>query len=204
MSVAELPPHAVEAVRELARRRVPMQKIAFMTKLSLQTVLEVITVSGTDQEFAVCESDFETVLPFWRDKLWPGRKTPINSVSSMAYLGGYNMDIYQYKPVFFVAQHCEKIVGVISGFETAPGWFRSRGVWVDPHVTGRGYGRALMQALEKAALDRRCTNLWTIPRQSAMPYYERMGFKRTSDWFDEGVEYGPNAYALKTLVFETE
>lgn len=147
----------------------------------------------------VRETDFDTVLPFWRDRLWPGRETPINSMSSMAYLGGYDMDIYKYKPVFFEVRRGNGIVGVISGFETAPGWFRSRGVWVDPLVTGQGCGRALMEAVEGAALDRQCANLWTIPRRSAMPYYESMGFKRTSDWFDEGVEFGPNAYALKTL-----
>ena len=151
----------------------------------------------------VLESDFETVAPFWHDKLWPDRESPINAVSSMAYLGGYDMGIYKYDPVFFVAEQSKKIVGVISGFETAPGWFRSRGVWVDPEVAGRGYGRALMRSIEQAALDRRCTNLWTIPRQSAMPFYEKMGFRQTSDWFDVGVEYGPNAYALKTLTYET-
>jgi GNAT superfamily N-acetyltransferase len=147
----------------------------------------------------VRESDFDTVLPFWRDKLWPGRETPIKPISSMAYLGGYDMDIYKYKPVFFVAEENQEIVGVISGFQTAPGWFRSRGVWVDPQVTGRGYGRALMNALENSAVAHQCANLWTIPRQSAMPYYERMGFGRTSDWFDQGVEFGPNAYALKQM-----
>jgi hypothetical protein len=58
-AVAELPPHAIEAVRELARRQVPMQKIALMTNLSLQTVLKVITVVGTDQEFAVIAKDLK-------------------------------------------------------------------------------------------------------------------------------------------------
>jgi len=41
--------------------------------------------------------------------------------------------------------------------------------------------------------------LWTIPRQSSWPAYKNVGFIQTSDWFSEGVEFGPNCYASMTL-----
>lgn len=148
----------------------------------------------------VREIDFNTIYTVWHDKLWPGRLSPIRPISSMRYLGGYDMDIYKFEPTFFGAYFgTHRLVGVNSGFETGDGWYRSRGIWVDPSAGGQGIGRALMEATEAKARSKGCTVMWTIPRQSAMPFYAKCGFERTSEWFDEGVEFGPNCYATKAL-----
>lgn len=145
------------------------------------------------------EIDWNTIYPVWVDQLWPGRLSPIKPVSSMRYLGGYDMDIYKFEPTFWGAYMGHRLVGVNSGFETGQGWYRSRGIWVDPEASGQGIGRALLDALEAKARALGCHTLWTIPRQSAMPFYARCGFEQTTGFFDEGVEFGPNCYAKKDL-----
>ena len=56
-----------------------------------------------------------------------------------------------------------------------------------------------MEALEAKAREKGCHTIWTMPRQSAMPFYARCGFERTTDFFDEGVEFGPNCFAKKHI-----
>jgi hypothetical protein len=36
--------------------------------------------------------------------------------------------------------------------------------------------------------------IWSIPRLTALPAYERAGFKTVGNRVDEGVEFGPNIY----------
>ena len=40
--------------------------------------------------------------------------------------------------------------------------------------------------------------MWTVPRKSAMPAYQSVGFVQQSDWFDDG-QFGPNCIASKYL-----
>jgi GNAT superfamily N-acetyltransferase len=146
------------------------------------------------------EISFDEILPFWRDKLWPDRISMIEPASSMLYLGGYDVAIKNmYKPRFFAVRDKDCIVGVNSGHQTTSLFYRSRGIYVEPTCTSQGAGRLLIAAVEQAAKEVGCKYLWSIPRLSALPFYEKCGFKRTSELFDQGMEFGPNCYCLKEL-----
>jgi GNAT superfamily N-acetyltransferase len=146
----------------------------------------------------LCEITFEDILPVWRDLLWPGRASPIEPTSSMLYLGGYDVAIKSNQVRFFAIKDNGVIIGVNSGHQTDGMFYRSRGIYTSP-ISIRGVGRTLMSAVEMAAQDAGCGLLWSIPRQSALPFYLKCGFIQTSDFFDEGMEFGPNCYVLKGI-----
>lgn len=137
---------------------------------------------------------FEIILPIWKEKLWPNRKDPIKPTNNIAYLGGRDKRISQQTAVFFAAYENNNIVGVNSGFSTLDGGFRSRGIWVDPAYRKQGTGHSLLKAVIDYATINDYKYVWSMPRQSALPAYQSAGFKQTSDFFDEGVEFGPNCF----------
>ena len=51
-------------------------------------------------------------------------------------------------------------------------------------------------------MEEQCTHIWSLPRKSALSVYEKYGFIKTSDFFDERVEFGPNCYVKKELDYE--
>ena len=62
---------------------------------------------------------FQDIKGIWNEKLWPNRKSTIKEMSSMQYLDGFDMAIYdKYKPTFFIVKHEQDIVGVNSGHRT--------------------------------------------------------------------------------------
>ena len=138
--------------------------------------------------------DFETILPVWEEKLWPNRKDPIKPTNNISYLGGRDKRISSQTPVFFAAYNGDNIVGVNSGFPSMEGSFRSRGLWVDPTCRGQGIGNGLLQAVVDYATEHGYKYAWSMPRQSALPCYLSVGFEQTSEFFDKGVEFGPNCF----------
>lgn len=147
----------------------------------------------------LCEVTFEDVLPIWRDKLWPDRTSPIEPASSMLYLGGYNIDIKKNPVRFFAVRDGTETVGVISGHQTDGMFYRIRGTYVEPDAKLRGVGRMLVAAVDMAGQDAGCGLVWGAPRQVSLPFYLKCGFIQTSDFFDEGMEFGPNCYMLKGI-----
>ena len=142
---------------------------------------------------------WEECFHVWQDKLWPGRKSKIEPTSAMRYLGGYDMQNQQFVPAFFSIRTGDNIVALNSVVMCADGSARSRGLWVDPAFRGKGYARIVLENSILQAKDWNASHLWTVPRKSAWPSYESVGFVQMSDWFDEGVEFGPNCYASKML-----
>lgn len=150
--------------------------------------------------YEVRRISFEACKRIWQEKLWPGRKSEIKHMSSMQYLGEYDMSIYiNYKPSFWGIYDGAKIIGVNSGHRTKDELYRSRGIWVDPDYRGKGLATMLFTALEEQARSERCTQMWSAPRKGSEYAYYSYGFKSTSDWFDEGMEFGPNCYVLAEL-----
>lgn len=144
---------------------------------------------------------FEEIKKIWREKLWSNRQSPIQPMSSMQYMGGYDMSIYdKYEPTFFaVFNVVGDIIGVNSGHRTSDRLYRSRGIWVDPKYRKKGISGILFCELHGQAMQENCEILWSIPRKSALPAYEKCGFQQSSDFFDEGMEFGPNCYVYKVL-----
>jgi GNAT superfamily N-acetyltransferase len=142
---------------------------------------------------------FDTISYYWQF-LWPNRQTPIKTHSSLTYDKNIDMSIYNNTPTFVGAfLDSGTLIGVNSGFRTSPNWYRSRGLWVNPHYRRMGASQLLLQAVQNQALKEDCTHIWTIPRKSSLGAYTRFGFVRTSDWFEENMEFGPNCLALKVL-----
>ena len=144
---------------------------------------------------------FETILPIWKHNLWPNRQSQIKHMSSMTYKGKIDMSIYEkYTPTFFaVYNNAGQIIGVNSGHQTGERMYRSRGIWVDPEFRRYGVAQILFDMTEKQAKKEKCDAVWSMPRKSALPAYEKFGFVKQGDFFDEGVEFGPNCWVLKRL-----
>lgn len=143
-------------------------------------------------------ASWEEVLPVWRNQLWPERKSKIEPTSAMCYQGGYDMQNMQFVPAFF-SLRTDRIIAINSVVMCADGSARSRGLWVDPSFRNKGYARIVLENSIIQAKDWGAKHLWTVPRQSSWPAYASVGFIRKSDWFSEGVEFGPNCYASMTL-----
>ena len=141
---------------------------------------------------------FDEILPIWRDSLWKGRLTKIRPTNGLKLMGGYDHRIEAYHPTFFGAYIEGKFVGVNSGHATSRTEYRSRGIYVFPNYRGRGVSQALLKAVEDQAKDEDKTTLWSMPRASAYRTYEKFGFKKMSEFFDD-MEFGPNYYAVKLL-----
>ncbi len=92
-----------------------------------------------------------------------------------------------------------ELVGVNSGHRTTDAQYRSRGIWVDPSYRKHGVAQILFTMTEHQAILEECNMIWSIPRKSALPAYTKFGFKTVGDYFDEGMEFGPNIYVSKDL-----
>jgi GNAT superfamily N-acetyltransferase len=141
-------------------------------------------------------TDFKTVGLIWREFLWPGRVSPITPTSAIQFGGGYNLSLLGQEAIFLrLVDSSEQTLGVISGFPTQEGYFRSRGLFVFQSFRGRGFSQILLGSIREYARENGHTRLWSLPRQSSWLAYKRFGFCQNSDWFNEGVEFGPNAFA---------
>lgn len=142
---------------------------------------------------------FEDVLPVWRDHLWPGRESAIRAQSSMLLNGGYDKAIYEREVYFYSVKESGRIIGVNSIFETAPGEYRSRGLFVFPEVRGHSLGQLLLKEAVQFAQSKNARRVWSLPRVAAFPTYERVGFKKLRSANEQEMEFGPNVYAVLEL-----
>ena len=61
--------------------------------------------------------------------------------------------------------------------ETNAGWLFIKALWVVEHLRGRGHGRSLLAAAERAAKDRGCIGVYLDTYSfQARPFYERAGY----------------------------
>lgn len=121
-------------------------------------------------------------------------------MSSMTYDRGHDKLIFEkYSPSFFAVYHDDAIVGVNSCHRTQSGQARSRGIWVNPEYRNQGIAGLLFGVVDEQAKKENCTEIWSLPRKSALSVYERYGYIKTSDFISEGLEFGPNCYVRKLL-----
>ena len=161
--------------------------------------------------YVIKKISFDEIFPIWNKKLWPGRKSKIEPMSSLVwqsqlFLTWGNSEIKKdssifdkYKPTFIGLTLDGKLVGVNSGFRTEDTVYRSRGLWVDKKHRGKSLGRVLLNQAIYLAKEEKCKVIWSMPRKSALPTYEGVGFNKIGPWLDETVEFGPNAISYKYL-----
>jgi GNAT superfamily N-acetyltransferase len=74
-------------------------------------------------------------------------------------------------------------VGFIAA-DGEPGAWRIRGMATEAHARGGGAGRAVLDALVRHALAEGALRVWCNARVGAVPFYERAGFRVTSEEFE--------------------
>lgn len=147
----------------------------------------------------VRQIDWTTILDVWQNHLWIGRASPIEQTSAMTFEGDYDMSFMDESPTFFGVFVDGALAGVNSGHPAGVGRFRSRGLFVFPQFRGMALGRTLLQATVDYAKGCGYNMIWSIPRRDSFESYRSVGFEQFSDWFTDGVEFGPNCYAVCIL-----
>ena len=57
----------------------------------------------------------------------------------------------------------------------------------------------LNKAIRYANKEWNAKMIWSMSRKSALPAYLSVGYEQTTDFFNEGVEFGPNCYVRMEL-----
>lgn len=134
---------------------------------------------------------YEEILPIWQNELWVDRKDPIEPISWMKYLGGYE-DNSKMPATFLGYYEDGKLVGVNSGHQCMDGSYRSRGLLVNSAYRGKGIAKQLLLATIEAG--KGSEFIWSFPRKSSWPTYQSVGFSLASEW-SENIN-NTNAYCV--------
>ncbi len=142
---------------------------------------------------------FEEIERIWRTRLWPERVSKIEPVSWISPGGEIDMDLKIGAPTFLgvYSGQGQEIIGVVSGHSTGGGHYRSRGLWVSETFRGQGMARALIEKLAEVAKEEGHHTLWTMPRLSSWPFYQKVRFFETGR--SEKYEFGPHVLAARNL-----
>ena len=159
------------------------------------------------RNFECILSSFEEIYPVWDNKLWPGRISKIKPMSILYWEMPTKIikdsSIFEkYPSTFWVVKDEEKIIGVNSGFRTDEKVYRSRGLWVDPAYRRQGISQILLWQAILQGKKEECHWIWSMPRKSALPAYQKIGFKKRGKWLDEGVEFGPNCLSTRQIIYK--
>ena len=153
------------------------------------------------------QSTFDEIYDTWHDRLWPNRVSKIEPMSSL-YWQHPNTIIKdktifdKYSPTFWVIRNEDKIVGVNSGFRTEEKVYRSRGLYVDLEYRCQGLSQILLRKAMDQGKREDCHWIWSMPRKTALPAYQKMGFKKRGKWLEEKVEFGPNCLATRQIIYK--
>ena len=153
-------------------------------------------------------SSFEEIYPIWHDKLWPGRISKIKPISILYWQMPNKIIkdslIKKYSSTFWVVKDNKKIIGVNSGFRTDEKVYRSRGLYVDSAYRRQGISQILLRQAILQGKKEECHWIWSMPRKSALPAYQKVGFKKRGKWLDEdeGVEFGPNCLVTRQVLYK--
>lgn len=131
---------------------------------------------------------FEEILPIWETELWPSRESPIETHSVMTWPFSSNnlthdMSIFNYDAHFWGIYIKGELIGVNSGHLTSKTEYRSRGIWVNPAVRGRGIAQSLLRMTKQSAVEAGAEIMWTMPRKTALGAYALFGFKTVGEFF---------------------
>jgi len=142
--------------------------------------------------------EYSKILPIWQQFLWPGR-IDIKNMSSMQYLSGYDVTIYnRYTPYFFAYYIDNNIVGINSAHKSSQTEFRSRGLYVFDEYRNKGIGKQLLEYTVKLGKIEGCEYCWSVPRKTALSTYLSAGFEKSSEFFKTDTS-DENCYAIIKL-----
>lgn len=141
-------------------------------------------------EIEIKEVDFATILPIWRDQLWPGRDSVIEPVSCISVEGKIDMNIQKYSAKFFAAYVENEIVGVISCHKVTEEIMRMRGIYVFPQFRGKRVGTTLINQVKIEVRKQGAKGAFTMAREANQKYYRLNGFRPYKKI--DGFEFGPH------------
>lgn len=145
----------------------------------------------------VVESNFENILPIWKNELWPLRISEIQPTSAIDDNGIIDINLTFYKPYFFQALQNNQTIGVIGGQMTSDSMYRMRGLWVHDSFRKIGVGQMLVFKNIQMAHELNSRVVWTMSRERALQFYERLGFIRHLHL--DKFEYGPHVIVKKFI-----
>ena len=163
------------------------------------------------------EIKWEEIKKIWEQHLWPEKKGGVKPTNNWKLI----MEPYSFttiieegeKPIktnphfFGIRDDWGELVCVNSCFKTSSNHpysykqeqlWRSRGLWTSPGHRRLGLSSKILTHTAEFVSKKRANWLWTVPRQTSLSAYEKVGFVKKSDWFDDG-QYGPNCIASKYL-----
>jgi Acetyltransferase (GNAT) family len=147
----------------------------------------------------VRELSWEEISQVWETCLWPQRTTAIRPMSSMCFMGGFDLSIYdRFRPWFCGLFINSNLVGVISCHKSALTEMRLRGIWMDEQWRNRGLSDHLFAFVDETAIGEDCDYIWSFPRLSTWPVHAKAGYEMVSGPIENG-DFGPNVYAVKRL-----
>ncbi len=151
----------------------------------------------TETSIKIVESNFENILPIWKNQLWPLRISEIQSTSAIDDNGIIDINLTFYKPYFYEAIQNNQTIGVIGGQMTSDSMYRMRGLWVHENFRKMGVGQMLVLKNMQTAHELNSKVIWTMSRESALQFYERQGFIRYMNV--DKFEYGPHVIVKKLV-----
>jgi GNAT superfamily N-acetyltransferase len=171
---------------------------------------------GLKTMYEIEEISWKEIKKVWEQHLWPEKKGGVKPTNNWKLtLTPYSFTTIikegenpiKTNPYFFGIRVGGELVCVNSCFMTSSShpfsykedsYWRSRGLWTSPNHRRKGLSFKILTHTAEFVSKHDATWLWTVPRESALPAYEKVGFVKKSDWFDDG-QYGPNCIASKYL-----
>ena len=151
-----------------------------------------------DKSYPIETCTFNEIKEIWSEELWPMRKSAIEPVSWMDMNGHICNEYADVRPHFWCIRDSQgKPIAVISGHETPPFGFRSRGLWVSVNYRRQGHATKLMQHLVTWATQLKYSQVWTLPRITSWSFYKSLGFQIIRK--SEDYEFGPHYFASLPL-----
>ena len=161
--------------------------------------------------YSLCKISFEEIYDVWQIELWPDREN-INKLSTLTLSRDTKLDQqtyikrYERTVVFFGLKYTnnyyeekEELVGVNSGAQCGLRLYRSRGLWINPKHRGLGAAKDLLNIVIEEGKKRGCNKIWSLPRKNSLYAYEKVGFKKQSDWIEDDVDFGPNCIVTRPI-----
>ena len=84
-----------------------------------------------------------------------------------------------------VCEENGELIGCLVLVPQSDNEIKMRQVAVSPHARGQGIGRALTEFAEEFSRQRGFTRMTLHARSTAVPFYEKLGYERTGDEFEE-------------------
>lgn len=157
----------------------------------------------------ISEIDFDRISDTWKTFLWPER-----------YINGREMERYNLEgkyeywyavikrmspdnrlrvlnPKYIGYFEKNRLVGVLSGYKTNYNHYRVRGMWVNIHYRRKGIATKMIRYMENEAKENNCKYIWSIPRESAVELYMKLGYKNEGKCCN--TIYGATFYVRKEI-----